>query len=95
MNSQSLERIAARSADPDVKSFLQALTSLHGCAARVSGLDQIEIVAGLDALNHDAKQQLERMLQLMDDIERSFMRIRRKLNPKQLAGGRITSRPTT
>lgn len=83
MNSQSLERIAASSADPDVKSFLQALTALQGCAARVSGLDQMEIVAGLAAFNHDAEQQLDRMLQLMDNIERSFMRIRRKLNPKQ------------
>jgi len=37
------------------------------------------MLEGLAALNHDAEQQLERMLKLMDDIQRSFVRIRRKL----------------
>jgi len=37
------------------------------------------MLEGLAALNNDAEKQLERMLKLMDDIQRSFVRIRRKL----------------
>lgn len=80
MNSRSPKRLAATSADPDVKSFIKALAVLSDCAARVSALDRKKIVEGLAAFNHDSEQQLDRMLELMDDIHRSFMRIRRKLN---------------
>lgn len=38
------------------------------------------MLEGLVAVNDDAEQQLERILKLMDDIQRSFMRIRRKLD---------------
>ena len=62
-----------------MKAFLKALAALSTCATRVSGLDRRTILEGLAALNHDAEQQLERMLELMDDIQQSFMRIRRKL----------------
>lgn len=59
--------------------FLKALAALSACATRISRLNRRTILKGLAALDHDAEQQLERMLKLMDHIERSFMRIRRKL----------------
>ena len=46
---------------------------------RIAGLNRKTILKGLAALDHDAEQQLDRMLKEMDDIQRSFMRIRRKL----------------
>lgn len=60
--------------------FLKALAVLSASATRISGLNRRTILEGLVALNHDAEQQLERMHKLMDDIQRSFMRIRRKLD---------------
>ena len=80
MNSRPQRRIATRLADPDVKSFRQALTVLRDCAARVSHLDRTEMVAGLAAFNHGEEQALERILRMMDDIQRRFLRIRRVLN---------------
>ena len=79
MNSRRPNRVATTSDDPELRAFLKALAALSACATRVSGLDRRTMLEGLAALNHDAEQQLERMLKLMDDIQRSFVRIRRKL----------------
>ena len=65
--------------DPEARDFLKALAALSACATRISRLNRRTILKGLAALDRDAEQQLERMLKLMDHIERSFMRIRRKL----------------
>ncbi len=62
-----------------MRAFLKALAALSTCATRVSGLDRRSILEGLAALNHEAERQLERMLVLMDDIQQSFVKIRRKL----------------
>ena len=62
-----------------MRNFLKALAALSACATRIAGLNRRTLLKGLSALDHDAEQQPERMLKLMDDIKRSFMRIRRKL----------------
>ena len=62
-----------------MRNFLKALAALSACATRIAGLNRRTLLKGLVALDHDAEQQLERMLKLMDDIHLSFMRIRRKL----------------
>ena len=62
-----------------MRDFLKALAALSACATRIAGLNRKTILKGLAALDHDAEQQLARMLKLMDDIQRSFMRIRRRL----------------
>ena len=59
--------------------FLKALAALSVCVTSIAGLNRKTILKGLAALDHDAEQQLDRMLKEMDDIQRSFMRIRRKL----------------
>ena len=59
--------------------FLKALAALSACATRIAGLNRGTILKGLAGLDHDGEQQLARMLKLMDDIQRSLMRIRRKL----------------
>jgi hypothetical protein len=79
MNSRPPKRVVTASDDSEVTNFLKALAALSACATRIARLNRRAILKGLAALDHDAKQQLERMLKLMDDIERSFMRIRRKL----------------
>ena len=61
-------------------SFLKALAALRASATRISGVNRRTMLEGLVAVNDDAEQQLERILKLMDDIQRSFMRIRRKLD---------------
>ena len=62
-----------------MRDFLKALATLSACAKRIAGLKRRTILKGLAGLDHDPEQQLERMLNLMDDIQRSFMRIRRQL----------------
>lgn len=62
-----------------MKDFLKSLAVLKHCATRVSGLDRRTILEDLAASKHDAERQTARMLELMDDIQRSFTRIRRKL----------------
>ena len=79
MNSRRPTRAVTASDDPEVRDFLKALAALSACTTRVSGLDRRTMLEGLAALNNDAEKQLERMLKLMDDIQRSFVRIRRKL----------------
>ena len=79
MNSRRPTRAVTASDDAEVRAFLKALAALSSCATRVSGLDRRTMLEGLAALNNDAEQQLDRMLELMDDIQRNFMRIRRKL----------------
>ena len=79
MNSRRPKRVVTVSDDPEARDFLKALAALSACATRISRLNRRTILKGLAALDRDAEQQLERMLKLMDHIERSFMRIRRKL----------------
>ena len=79
MTSQLPKRVVAASANSEVTNFLKALAALSVCATRIAGLNRKTILKGLAALDHDAEQQLDRMLKEMDDIQRSFMRIRRKL----------------
>ena len=59
--------------------FLKALAALSACATRIACLNRRTLLKGLATLDHDAEQQLEGMLKLMDDIQRIFMKIRRKL----------------
>lgn len=79
MNSRYPKRGVTASDDSEVTNFLKALAALSACATRIAGLNRRTILKGLAALDHDGEQQLERMLNLMDDIQQSFMRIRRKL----------------
>lgn len=79
MNTRRPKRVVTASDDSEVRNFLKALAALSACATRIAGLNRLTILKGLAALDHDAEQQLERMFKLMDDIQRSFMRIRRKL----------------
>lgn len=79
MNSRRPKQVVTASDDSEVRNFLKALADLSACATRIAGLNRRTILKGLAALDHDADQQLARMLKLMDDIQRSFMRIRRKL----------------
>ena len=71
--------VVTASDDAEVRAFLKALATLSARATCIAGLNRRTILKGLAGLDHDAEQQLERMLKLMDDIQRSFMRIRRKL----------------
>ena len=79
MTSQRPKRVVAASAESEVTNFLKALAALSVCVTRIAGLNRTTILKGLAALDHDAEQQLDRMLKEMDDIQRNFMRIRRKL----------------
>jgi len=79
VNSRRPKRVVTASDDPEVRDFLKALAALSACAARIAGLNRRTILKGLAELDHDPEQQLERMLNLMDDIQQSFIRIRRKL----------------
>ena len=79
MNTRRPKRVVTASDDLEVRNFLKALAALSACATRIAGLNRRTILKGLAALDRNAEQQLERMLKLMGDIERSFMRIRRKL----------------
>ena len=79
MNSCPPKRVVTASDALEVTNFLKALAVLGACATRIAGLNRRTILKGLAALDHDGEQQLARMLKLMDDIQRSFMRIRRKL----------------
>jgi len=79
VNSRRPKRVVTASDDSEARNFLKALAALSACATRIAGLNRKTILKGLAALDRDAEQQLERMLKLMDDIQRSFMRIRRKL----------------
>ena len=79
MNTRRPKRVVTASDDSEVRNFLKALAALSVCATRIARLNRTTILKGLVALDRDAEQQLERMLKLMDDIQRSFMRIRRKL----------------
>jgi len=71
--------VVTASDDSELANFLKALAALNACATRIARLNRRTILKGLAALDHDPEQQLERMLNLMDDILQSFMRIRRKL----------------
>ena len=79
MNSRRPKPVITASDDAEVGDFLKALAALSACAMRIAGLNRRTILKGLGALDHDAEQRLARMLKLMDDIQRSFMRIRRRL----------------
>ena len=79
MNSRRPKQVVTASDDSEVRNFLKALADLSACATRVAGLNRRTILKGLAGLDHDGEQQLARMLNLMDDIQQSFMRIRRKL----------------
>ena len=79
MNSRPPNRVVTASDDSEVTNFLKALAALSACATRIARLNRRAILKGLAELDHDPEQQLERMLNLMDDIQQSFMRIRRKL----------------
>ena len=79
MNSRRPARVVTASDDPQVRGFLKALAALSACATRISGLNRRTLLKGLAGPDDDAEQQLERMLKLMDDIQRSFKKIRRKL----------------
>ena len=79
MNTRRPKRVVTASDGPEVVDFLKALATLSACAERIAGLKRRTILKGLAALDHDAEQQLERMLKLMGDIQRSFMKIRREL----------------
>lgn len=63
-----------------VLSFFEALTATDVCAARVSKLKRGTMLKGLAALSSDVEPQLAQMLNLMDDIQRSFAIIRRELS---------------
>ena len=62
-----------------VRSFLEALATMDVCAARICKLKRGNILRGLAALDYDVEPQLAKMLNLMDDIQRSFTIIRREL----------------
>lgn len=79
MKSRPPKRVVTASDDSEVTNFLKALAAFSDFTKRIAGLKRKTILKGLAALDHDAEQPLARMLKLMDDIERSFMRIRRKL----------------
>ena len=79
MNSQPPRQIVTASNDLAVRDFLRALATLNACASRISGLKRRTVLKGLAALGPDADRQVARMLKLMDDIQRIFMRVRRKL----------------
>ena len=79
MNSRRPKGVVTASDDSEVADFLKALAVLSACATRIAGLNRRTILKGLAELDHDPEQQLERMLNLMDDIQQNFMRIRRKL----------------
>ena len=79
MNSRRPKRVVTVSDDPEARDFLKALAALSACATRIAGLNRRTILKGLATLDHDTEHQLQRMLKLMDDIQRSFVRIRRKL----------------
>ena len=79
MNSRRPKGVVTASDDSEVANFLNALAALSACATRIARLNRRAILKGLAELDHDPEQQLERMLNLMDDILQSFMRIRRKL----------------
>ena len=79
MNSRRPKGAVTASDDSEVANFLNALAALSASAKRVAGLKRRTILKGLAALDCDAEQQVKRMLKLMDDIQRSFTRIRRKL----------------
>ena len=79
MSSRRSKRGVTASEDSEVTNFLKMLAALSTCATRIAGLNRRTILKGLAALDNDGEQQLERMLNLMDDIQQSFMRIRRKL----------------
>ena len=79
MTSRRPKRVVAASDDSKVTNFLNALAALSASVTRIAGLNRKTILRGLAAIDHDAEQQLDRMLKEMDDIQRNFMRIRRKL----------------
>lgn len=79
MSSRRSKQVVTASDDSEVRNFLKALADLSACATRAAGLNRRTILNGLAALGHDAEQQLERTLKLMDEIQRSFMKIRRML----------------
>lgn len=79
MTSQRPKRVVAASDDSEMTNFLKALAAFSVCVTRIAGLNRKTILKGLAALDHDAEQQLDRILKEMDDIQRSFIRIRRKL----------------
>ncbi len=79
MNTRRPKRVVITSDDSEVRDFLKALATLNAFATRIAGLNRRTILKGLNGLDHDGEQQLERMLTLMDDIQQSFMRIRRQL----------------
>ena len=79
MNSRRLKGVVTASDDSEVANFLNALAALSACATRIARLNRRTILKDLAELDHDPERQLERMLNLMDDILQSFMRIRRKL----------------
>lgn len=63
----------------EMKRFLEALADLDSSTALVSSLDRHSILNGLAALGTEVGNQLERILVLMDSIERDFSIIRQKL----------------
>lgn len=63
----------------EMKRFLEALADLDSNTALVCSLDRHSILNGLAALGTDVGDQLERMLVLLDSIERDFSIIRQKL----------------
>ena len=79
MSSRRSNRVVTASEDSEVRGFFKALAALSACATRISGLNRRTLLKGLAGPDDDAEQQLERMLKLMDDIQRSFKKIRRKL----------------
>ena len=69
------------SADVDESAFVAALAALSANAAKVAALGGQKILRGLAELDPNSGELQEKVMLLMDEIEASFRRIRRKLRP--------------